>query len=115
MKFSQLVQRVEDLRPDCTANEIAQLSALAMNSVDSFDTFECDNRLADSINDASLRLKLNGDHHAAVKEELRAMARTDPKQFQREQIWTLVRAINVQDQLLQLYGGLEPLDSDEAC
>lgn len=112
MKFSQIALRVEALRPECSSMEIAQLSVLAMHTSDSDSDMLSDEKLFGLLKDVSLRLKLNGDHHAAVKEELREMARTDPKEFQRDQIWTLVRAINVQDQLLQLYGGLEPLDAE---
>jgi hypothetical protein len=37
--------------------------------------------------------------------ELEELAQSNPKQFTLEQIWTLIRAIKVQSQVLQLYVG----------
>ena len=94
--------------------EVAHLSVLAIHAAQSEDELRDEERLGDLIQGMSLRLNQASDQHAAVTDEMKALAQSDPKQFQREQIWTLIRAINVQDQLLQLYGGLEPLDSEEA-
>lgn len=111
MRFSQIVKRIENLRSDCRMSEIAQLSILAINTANSEDELTTDEKLVQLLQDMSLRLNQTNDQHAAVTEELRKLAESDPKDFQREQIWTLIRAINVQDQLLHLYAGLEPLDA----
>ena len=48
--------------------------------------------------------------HAAMTEELESLAASDPRQFDPEQIWILIRAIKVQSQILQLYVGQPALD-----
>ena len=111
MKFSQLVQRIESLRSDCSMAEVAHLSVLAIHAAQSEDELRDEERLGDLIQGMSLRLNQASDQHAAVTDEIKSLAQSDPKQFQREQIWTLIRAINVQDQLLQMYAGLAPLDA----
>jgi hypothetical protein len=45
--------------------------------------------------------------------ELEELAQSNPQQFTLEQIWTLIRAIKVQSQVLQLYVGKpQPEDLD---
>ena len=60
--------------------------------------------------EVSLKLQLATDQHAAMTEELEALAASDPEKFTSDQIWVLVRAIKVQSQVLQLYLGGESLD-----
>ena len=54
---------------------------------------------------ASLRLQAVTDQHAAMTEELETLASVTPTSFTLEQVWTLIRAIKVQSQVLQLYVG----------
>jgi len=58
-----------------------------------------------------VRLQGATDQHAAMTEELEALAQTQPQQFSREQIWTLIRAIKVQSQVLQLYVGTTRIEA----
>ena len=111
MTFSQVVQRIEALRPDCSMAEVAHLSVLAIHAANTEDALCDEHSLGELIQGMSLRLNQASDQHAAVTDELKALAQSDPKQFEREQIWTLIRAINVQDQLLQMYTGMAPLDA----
>lgn len=111
MRFSQVVKRIETLRPECSRTDVAHLSVLALHIATCDDDLVDDERLAELITGMSLRLNQASDQHAAVTDELRELAQSDPKEFKREQIWTLIRAINVQDQLLQMYAGLAPLDA----
>jgi hypothetical protein len=112
MQFSQIATHVEQLRPECTVEEVARLCVLALGMAEKEEELHDEESLFALLKDGSLKLKMSTDHHAAVKEELVEMTKTDPKDFQKEHIWTLVRAINVQDQLLQMYAGLEPLDRE---
>jgi hypothetical protein len=50
------------------------------------------------------------DQHAAMTEELEELAASDPKSFNQDQIWILIRAIKVQSQVLQMYVGHALLD-----
>ena len=40
-----------------------------------------------------------------MTEDLEALSRRDPTKFTIDQVWTLIRAIKVQSQILQLYVG----------
>ncbi len=80
------------------------------NLVDDIKTLEDDDQLSSAYRDASLRLQMATDQHSAVTQELEELAATDPKQFDREQIWVLLRAIKVQSQILQMYVGSEVID-----
>lgn len=51
----------------------------------------------------SMRLQAASDQQAAVTEELEALAATDPRKFNPEQVWILVKAIKVLSQLLSFY------------
>ena len=53
----------------------------------------------------ALRLQAATDQHAAMTQELEALAASDPKEFSQEQIWVLIRAIKVQSQILEMYLG----------
>lgn len=53
----------------------------------------------------SLQLSAAGDQHAAVADELDSLAATSPCDFSPAHVFTLVRAIKVQSQVLNLYLG----------
>ena len=111
MMFSQIVQRIEALRPDCSMAEVAHLSTLVIHAARGEGDLGNEQHLGELVQEMSLRLNQASDQHAAVTDEIKELAQSDPKEFKREQIWTLIRAINVQDQLLQMYAGLAPLDA----
>ncbi|NIO41282.1 MAG: hypothetical protein GTO41_14560, partial [Burkholderiales bacterium] len=64
-----------------------------------------DKQLAQLCSRLSIRLHAANDQQAAMSQELHALSNSDPKAFSPDQIWILVRAINVQSQLLKLYSG----------
>lgn len=57
------------------------------------------------IRELTLQLALHEDQHAAIAEDLECLASTEPCQFSVQHLWTLIRAIKVQSQLLNLYLG----------
>ena len=60
--------------------------------------------------DVNLRLAAASDQHAAVTLELEQLASSDPREFEPSQIWILIRAINIQSQVLRMYVGDSTLD-----
>lgn len=110
MYCRDLAQEIEALEPNADATEIARLCLLMTNMVDDLDTLRREGRLTDAWRDASLRLQMASDQHSAMTGELEDLAKTDPKEFDREQIWVLLRAIKVQSQILQMYIGGEVID-----
>ena len=53
----------------------------------------------------ALQLSAAGDQHAAVADELDSLAATSPCEFSPTHVFTLVRAIKIQSQVLNLYLG----------
>ena len=110
MLCRDLADRIQTREPSADAAEVARLCLLMSNLVDDVQAFEDDDRLSTAHRDASLRLQMATDQHAAMTQELEDLAASDPKQFDREQIWVLLRAIKVQSQILQMYIGGEVID-----
>ena len=105
-----LAAQIQKLEPGTEVRDVARLCLLLCNTVDALEELQDQDRLTDAWRDISLRLQAATDQHAAMTEELEALARSDPDQFSKEQIWVLIRAIKVQSQILELYVGEPALD-----
>jgi len=110
MHIQELVHKLSTDSPNGDPLDIAQMCLVVLNAVDSLDSLESTEKLNDACRSAALKLQFAVDQHAAMAEELESLAASDPREFSSEQIWTLVRAIKVQSQVLQLYLGDEALD-----
>ena len=105
MTCHELAHQIERLQPDADAREVARITLLLANSVEDLREFEDDARLTEAWQNVSLQLHAATDQHAAMTAELEELAASDPKKFNPDQIWILIRAIKVQSQVLQLYLG----------
>lgn len=105
-----LAARIQSLEPAADVREVARTCLLLTNTLESLETLKDDNELASAWRELSLKLQLATDQHAAMTEELEELAKSDPDQFNKEQVWVLIRAIKVQSQVLQLYLGEPALD-----
>jgi len=105
MNCHQLAQKIEQLRPESTPQEVARLCLLLTNTVLNLDDFQDRRTLEEAWKRTKLQLQLTTDQHAAMTEELENLAASDPKSFTRDQTWTLIRAIKVQSQILEMYVG----------
>jgi hypothetical protein len=110
MNCQQLANLIENLQPQAPPRDVARLCLLLTNSVKDTDELADEEKLSDAWSEMGLRLQMATDQHAAMTEELEALASSDPGQFSADQIWILVRAIKVQSQVLQLYLGQGALD-----
>lgn len=110
MKCQDLASRIEQLQPEAEIGDVARLCLLLSNAVDSTEILMDENTLTQAWNDMGIQLQAATDQHAAMTEELESLAASDPRQFDPEQIWILIRAIKVQSQILQLYVGQPALD-----
>ncbi len=111
MTCTELAQQVEKLQPGASPQEVARLCLLLSNSVDDLAQLRDQRALRDAWKRAGLKLQVTTDQHAAMTEELEALAASDPKTFSQEQIWILIRAIKVQSQVLQMYVGHPLIDA----
>lgn len=110
MTCTELAARIEQLQPDASPRDVARLCLLLTNFVDELQSLDDEQALAEAWNEMGIRLQAATDQHAAMTEELEALAGSDPERFSMDQIWVLIRAIKVQSQVLQLYVGLPALD-----
>jgi|TARA_B100000809_G_scaffold166853_1_gene164202 hypothetical protein len=110
MNCKDLANRIETMQPEADVSDVARLCLLLANAVEDVKDLQDDVILTQAWNDMGLQLQAATDQHAAMTEELESLTASDPRQFDPEQIWILIRAIKVQSQILQLYVGHPALD-----
>ncbi|TWU66762.1 MULTISPECIES: hypothetical protein [Crateriforma] len=103
MTCDQLAYRLQQLRPELSACDIARLCVLILTTCPDLGQLETDEGLDKAWRNASFRLDAASDQHAAVADELASMCDDGPIQFSPDQLWTLLRAVKVQSQILELY------------
>jgi DNA-binding transcriptional regulator GbsR (MarR family) len=110
MSFSchELARRIEELQPEALPRDVARLCLLLTNYQEDLEELEDDARLTEIWQEMGMRLQAATDQHAAMTAELEDLAQANPKNFTMDQVWTLIRAIKVQSQVLQLYVGKQP-------
>lgn len=105
LKCQQLAARIESLQPSAPPRDVARLCLLLANHLPPGVHLTDDEQLGRVWEAMSMRLQAATDQHAAMTEELDALAGLTPQQFGAEQVCVLIRAIKVQSQVLQLYVG----------
>jgi hypothetical protein len=108
MNCHELAQRIEQLEPQASPKDVARVCLLLANNAMNLDELSDAQRLNRAWKETGLKLQAATDQHAAMTQELEALASSDPEKYSKEQVWVLIRAIKVQSQVLQLYVG-EPL------
>ncbi len=103
MTCHELAERINDLRPELSPSEVARISLLILTQTDDAHLLVDDDALTRVWKNAAFRLDAAADQHAAVADELEQMCHNGPVQFTPDQLWTLLRAVKVQSQLLSLY------------
>ena len=110
MNCQQLAQRIQELQPDASIQDVARLCLLLSNQTEDLKDLADQAKLRIAWQETGLKLQAATDQHAAMTHELEELANSDPEQFTRDQIWILIRAIKVQSQVLQMYVGQPLLD-----
>lgn len=105
MNCQQLASRIERIYPQAAPRDVARLCLLLSNAVGDVDQLADEQQLVSTWQAMHLRMQAATDQHAAVTQELEDLHRRDPREFTEEQVWTLIRAIRVQSQMLELYVG----------
>jgi hypothetical protein len=106
----ELARRIEELQPEALPRDVARLCLLLANYLDNLEELEDNSRLTEVWQEMGIRLQAATDQHAAMTSELEELAQANPKQITMDQVWTLIRAIKVQSQVLQLYVGKQPME-----
>ena len=105
MTCQELAARVESLQPDAGPRDVARLCLLLANYVGDTNRLNGERQLCAAWREMGIRLQAATDQHAAMTEELEQLGDADPAEFSAEQVWSLIRAVKVQNQVLQLYIG----------
>lgn len=103
MNCQELATKLAELQPEGSPTDIARLCLLVLNSTKDIDTLHDEERLREACRAASFRLEAAADQHGAMANELENLCGDGPIRFSPDQIWTLLRAVKVQSQLLELY------------
>ena len=104
MNAENLVHEVQVLMPHATRGEVLQMACLVGVESDAGESLAAA-RLPQLVHEMRLRWKTACDQFAVVSHELSSIGRFDPCQFSPLQLWSLLRSMRVQRQLLQLYTG----------
>ncbi len=110
MNCEQLAERIQQLQPEATPQDVARLCLLLTNAHQDLSALTDNRALQAAWQQTGMKLQFATDQHAAMTEELEELANSEPKSFTQDQIWVLIRAIKVQSQILQLYVGHPVLD-----
>ncbi len=105
MNCQQLAERIAEWHPGASLRDIARLCLLIANGVEDPNDLHSSESLLKTWNDMIMRMQAATDQHAAMLEELSTLSESDPSQLTPDNIWTLIRALRVQGQLLNLYLG----------
>jgi len=105
MTCEELAARIREIQPNLPPVEVARLCLLILTQVDDATILSDDNHLRRHWHSASFRLDAATDQHSAMADELDAICGEGPVRFSPDQIWTLLRAVKVHSQMLELYTG----------
>lgn len=105
MNCQLLAQQIERLMPGAPVRDVARLCLLLANHVSDTTVLSDDERLSEAWRTVMLRMQGASEQHAAVVEDLERISIEEPEKLSPEQVWTLIRALRVQGQILNLYLG----------
>lgn len=105
MNAQRLINSLARLRNDDEPAELLRAALLLALHTPDPAILENDSLIEQHLHEIELQMRASLDQHAAVADELDSLASTAPCDFSSDHLWTLIRAIKVQNQLLNLYLG----------
>jgi len=104
MVLAELVRQLEAIEPGMPPSHTARMLLLLLQSCEgSLDDLGDETSIRQSMQPIQLQLQSALDQESAVAEELDQLAATHPAEFSPSHVWTLIRAIKVQKQILDLF------------
>ena len=103
MNCQELAEQLANDRPDLSPVEIARLCLILLNREATPERLRDHDTRLTAWRNASFRFEAAADQHSAIVDELDRMLGDEPVQFSPDQLWTLLRAVKVQSQMLELY------------
>jgi hypothetical protein len=111
MRLVQLVERLQQQLPHATERRIACLAMLMCDRSPQLTFLGNEKEFVGLLDEINIKIHSLDDQHAAVAQELDSLASTEPCEFQPKHVWTLIRAIKVQSQFVDLLTGAK----QESC
>jgi hypothetical protein len=99
MNLLDIISLTQSLRPKASDEQVVRWVLMMLVSQSSI----TEGSLAESLTFVEQSNRLMSDQASAVAEELDSLASTQPSEFCPSHIWTLLKAIRVQKQMLDLY------------
>ncbi len=104
MQLTDLVSKLEQLFPMDSPSMIARKALMMSVSVkDDLSRLDDNGDFESCCAEVEFAMNVSEDQQAAVAEELDTLASSNPCEFSPKHVWTLIRAIKVQKQSLDLY------------
>jgi hypothetical protein len=107
METTRLIEQILDRMPLASQAEVFRMAMLVCQATPDLSDLEDTDVFDGRVRDISMQLSGHEDQHSAIAFELDSLACTEPCQFNVQHLWTLIRAIKVQSQLLSFYLGPE--------
>ncbi len=113
MRLSQLIDQLQQQLPNSSERQVACLAMLLCDRDPQLKCLADFRAFSNLLQETQLRMKSIDDQHAAVAFELDQLASTQPCEFEPKHVWTLIRAIKVQSQFVDMLTGsrIEQLSS----
>ena len=105
MLLNQLVDQLRHKLPNATLRRVACSAMLICDRDPQLLCLNDKQSLAFLLEETQLKMQSLDDQHAAVSRELEELASTQPCEFEPKHVWTLIRAIKVQSQFVDLLTG----------
>ncbi|MEL6895859.1 MAG: hypothetical protein AAFP90_07145 [Planctomycetota bacterium] len=109
MHCDQLALRIQSLAPHLDAQQVARACLLMLMQTRDVSDLECDDQLKRQLRNVSYRVDSALDKYTEVCDELSDYGGGSPIAYSPEHIFTLVRAVQVQQQLLDFYTSVPAL------
>ena len=105
MSLNRLLEQLREQLPNASDRRLACLAMLMCDRSPSLDCLESKGVFLSLLDEINLKIQSLDDQHAAVAMELDSLASTEPCEFEPMHVWTLIRAIKVQSQFVDLLTG----------
>lgn len=105
MDALQLVSSIAQAKPEYSVTNQLRYALLLAVQNEKLSDLSDSGELTRQCDQVSMQLNATTDQHAAVSDELESLAATTPCEFTPDHVWSLVRAIKVQSQILNMYLG----------
>ena len=114
MLLNRLVEQLQKQLPNAPHRRLACLAMLMCDRDPELRCLASKSEFISLLDQIKLRMQSIDDQHAAVANELEELASTQPCAFEPKHVWSLIRAIKVQSQFVDMLSGVKSDQLSEA-